>query len=120
MPAPLLKRFAVSSAANTAIALVPTVGPNRSLVIAKLSLHIRGGQTVVAGGFHAHVWLGPTTGDADIYIQAYPMAPGDQYSEGGLVVPAGSSVNIAMSAGGPSGAFVTGLFCQAFGEEVDN
>lgn len=115
MPAPILRRYSAGSAANGAVAVVPAVPAGRALVVSKLSATLIDRST---GGV-IHIWVGDTASDVNILVQQFPLNGGEQYTESGLVIPAGSGVLIA-HADAVGGAFVAGLWCQVFGEEVDN
>jgi len=112
MPAPILKHFRVgTSAANTWTNVMGPVAANRCLVISKLTIT----QTNVNGTFSIAVTTtAPPTapGFADYLVLSCPINIGEQYTETGLVVPAGEYLAISASTSG----LAVGVFCQ----EVDN
>lgn len=120
MPAPILRHYKVNTVANTHAILVPELPVARAFVIGKLSCQVSGDHTEPA--LWVHLWVNPaaTPTAAPQLLASFPLSRGEQLTETGLVIPANNVLAVAASAGGPTGAFVVGLLCTAFGEEVDN
>lgn len=104
MPAPILRRYAAGpTVANTDTTLVPAVPAARALVVSKVVVSNYSAVTVKFILFVAGAGI----------ASGVTLAPGDNYTESGLVVLAGETMVVRSSHG-------EAIICSVFGEEVDN
>lgn len=106
MALPILRTYYIKTVtANAWATLIPTVPANRALVVSKLSIF---GRLSSQTGFRLFDGTAEQLYNFDLPLNLY-----EQYSETGIVVPAGWSLQIWSR-------LANAYDAMAFGQEVDN